>query len=81
MKPNRCIVIDSDDPELIGAEEALSSDYTLELESMHPDSFEEIDVNLPEQFIGEIKIATFVDSDHAHDKITRRSIYKTIECK
>ena len=74
MKPNRRIVIDSDDPGLTGAEEALSKDYTLELGSRYPDSFEEIDVNLPEPIIDEIKITTFVDSDHAHDKIMRRSI-------
>ena len=46
----------------------------MELENRYPDSCEEIDVNLPEPLIDEIKITTFVDSDHAHDKITRRSI-------
>ena len=74
MKPNRRIIINSEDPELSGAEEALDVDYTKELESRYPDSYEEIDVNLPDALIDEIKITTFVDSDHAHDKVTRRSM-------
>ena len=68
------LIINSDDPELSGAVEALAVDYTKELESRYPDSYEEIDVNLPQPLIDELRITTFVDSDHAHDKVTRRSI-------
>jgi hypothetical protein len=40
----------------------------------YPDSTQEIDVNLPNQKIDEINIMAFVDSDHAHNKVTRRSV-------
>ena len=40
----------------------------------YPDAVEEIDANLPTPLVDELAITMFVDSDHAHDKVTRRSI-------
>ena len=40
----------------------------------YPDSEEMLDPAVPEPLFDEIKITAFVDSDHAHDKLTRRSI-------
>ena len=40
----------------------------------YPDAAEEIDVDLPDGLIDELAITAFVDSDHAHDKIIRRSM-------
>ena len=73
-RPNRRIVVDSRDPIYKGGEDALDLDFTKELATNYPDSFEEIDVNLPEALIDEMEITVFVDSDHAHDKVSRRSI-------
>ena len=41
---------------------------------MYPDAAEELDANLPPPLVEEISITAFVDSDHAHDKVTRRLI-------
>ena len=38
------------------------------------DALEEIDLALPNPLMDELPLTVFVDSDHAHDKITRRSI-------
>ena len=73
-RPNRRIVVDSRDPILRGGEDSLSVDFTKELGKQYPDAKEDIDVNLPKSLIGEIAITLFVDSDHAHDKVTRRSV-------
>ena len=73
-RPNRRICVDSRDPILQGFEKELSKDYSKILGEEYPESTEEIDSNLPEALIDEISITTFVDSDHAHDKITRRSV-------
>ena len=67
-------MINSRDPILRGGEEALGEDFTQELGSLYPDAAEELDANLPTPLVGEISITVFVDSDHRHDKVTRRSI-------
>lgn len=72
--PNRRICVDSRDPMLQGFESDLEKDFSMSLSEDYPDSTEEIDVNLPIQKIDEISITAFVDSDHAHDKVTRRSV-------
>ena len=41
---------------------------------MYPDAAEEIDPNVPKPLIDKIEICAFVDSDHAHDCVTTRSI-------
>ena len=71
---NRRIVIDSRDPKLVGGKDALERDYTEIFRSFYPDAEEEIDSKLPTPLIDELEITAFVDSDHAHDRITRRSI-------
>jgi hypothetical protein len=73
-RPNRRIVVDSRDPILTGGEDALSMDFTELLKDDYPDAFEEIDTNVPRPLIDEIAVTAFVDSDHAHDKVSRRSI-------
>jgi hypothetical protein len=73
-RPNRRIVVDSRDPIYEGGEDSLSRDFTKELGDQYPGAFEEIDANLPKPLIDEIEITVFVDSDHAHDKVSRRSI-------
>ena len=71
---NRRVVVDSSDPIHVGGEDALNQDFTQLLSDFYPDAKEEIDTNLPPPLIDEIEITAFIDSDHAHDKITRRSI-------
>ena len=71
---NRRYVVDSRDPILIGGIDALNEDYTKNFEEFYPDAAEEIDERLPEPMIDELAITAFVDSDHAHDQVTRRSI-------
>jgi hypothetical protein len=73
-RPNRRICVDSREPILQGFEKELEKDYSKSLAEEYPESTEEIDANLPKPLIDEISITTFVDSDHAHDKITRRSV-------
>ena len=72
--PNRRIKIDSRDPEYVGSEEVWKVDLSLELQGCYPDAFEEIDTKLPKPLVPEMDITVLVDSDHAHDKVTRRSI-------
>ena len=71
---NKRIIVDSRDPILIGGKDALKKDYREIFEEFYPEAAEEIDPNLPVPMIDELEITAFVDSDHAHDKITRRSI-------
>ena len=73
-RPNRRYVVDSRDPILRGGEEALGKDFTQELGTLYPDAAEELDANLPTRLVEEISITVLVDSDHRHDKVTRRSI-------
>ena len=73
-RPNRRICVDSRDPLLLGFEAELEKDYSTSLRKDYPESTEEIDAQLPAPLVEEISITTFVDSDHAHDKITRRSV-------
>ncbi len=75
-KFNRRIVIDSRDPILVrnGAESQLDVDLTEKLKEQYPDSKEQVDTKLPKALFEELSITTYVDSDHAHDKVTRRSI-------
>ena len=67
-------MVDSRDPILRGGEEALGKDFTQELGNLYPHSAEELDANLPTPLVEEISITVFVDSDHVHEKVTRRSI-------
>ena len=67
-------MVDSRDPILRGGKEAIGKDFTQELGALYTDAAEELDSNLPTPLVGEISITIFVDSDHGHDKVTRRSI-------
>eukprot|EP00957_Ditylum_brightwellii_P180623 13758642-Ditylum_brightwellii.AAC.1 len=40
----------------------------------YPEAEESIDDQLPKPFFDELAITAYVDSDHAHNKLTRRSI-------
>jgi hypothetical protein len=74
-RPNRRICVDSRDPILQGFEKEPEKDFSKSLGMEYPESLEEIDSNLPPPpLIDKISITAFVDSDHAHDKITRRSV-------
>jgi len=70
---NRRIVINSDDPIVIGGKDVLKLNFQDLLQSQYPDATEEID-KVPKPLVAEMDITAFVDSDHAHDKVTRRSI-------
>ena len=52
----------------------LESNFQDLLQSQYPDAVEAIDCKVPKPLVGEMEITAFVDSDHAHDKVTRRSI-------
>ncbi len=73
-RSNRRIMVDSDNPVFTGEVEMLDHDYSEEFMEQYPDAHEEIDAKLPEALVDEMAITVFVDSDHAHDKVTRRSI-------
>ena len=68
--------MDSRDPivDKNGAEGSMDIDLTEKLSECYPDAKEEIDEKLPEPLLDELAITAYVDSDHAHDKATRRSI-------
>jgi len=74
-RPKRRIVVDSRSPNFSGFEEDFSKDYASILGEGYPDkASEEVDCNLPKPLVNELlDITVFVDSDHAHDKITHRS--------
>ena len=71
---NRRIIVDSRDPIYVGGADAMNLDFTQIFHTHYPDATEEIDTNLPPPLVDEIEITAFVDSDHAHDLVTRRSI-------
>jgi hypothetical protein len=71
---NRRIIVDSRDPILVGGKDALDLDFTEIFSEFYPDAAEEVDSKIPKPLIDELEITAFVDSDHAHDKVTRRSI-------
>jgi hypothetical protein len=73
-RPNRRIVVDSRDPIFEFCELEFEKDYVAELKEHYPDAVEEIDRKIPEPLFDELAITVFVDSDHAHDVVTRRSV-------
>ena len=75
-KFNRRIIIDSSDPIIVknGAEGNLDEDLSEKLLEFYPDAKEQVDRKLPKPLFNEISITAYVDSDHAHDKMTRRSM-------
>lgn len=73
-RPNRRFVIDSSDPTYQNCEEEFAKDLVSEFAEYYPGASEEIDRKLPGGLFDELAINVFVDSDHAHDKLTRRSV-------
>ena len=71
---NRRIIIDSRDPRFEDCEEAFKMNYEEVFREEYPDAYEELDSKLPKPRIDEMAITCFVDADHAHDKVTRRSL-------
>ena len=71
---NRRYVVDSRNPIFHGGEDEFGRDYAKEFQGEYPDAVEEIDQGIPDPLVDEMEITVFVDSDHAHDKMTRRSI-------
>ena len=52
----------------------MNVDYTKLFEDTYTDAAEEIDTMVPVPMIDELEITVFDDSDHAHNRTTRRSI-------
>jgi hypothetical protein len=75
---NRRIPVDSWEPIYEGGQDALNMDYTKELGDQYPDDHEEIDTDTASPLVKEIVITVFVDSVHAHDQATRKSITGTV---
>ena len=71
---NRRIIVDSRDPIKEGGIDALNLDFTKLLCDQYPDAAEDIDSKVLLAKVDEMEITAFVDSDHAHDRVTRRSI-------
>jgi hypothetical protein len=73
-RPNRRIVVDSWEPFYEGGQDALDMDYAKELGDQYADAHEEIATDAPSPLVEEMEITVFVDSDHAHNQATRKSI-------
>eukprot|EP00957_Ditylum_brightwellii_P185015 14089393-Ditylum_brightwellii.AAC.1 len=67
---NYRIVVDSRDPILEGEGDALKKDYTEIFKEFYHDAVEELDAKLPLPLIDKLEVTVFIDSDHAHDKVT-----------
>ena len=74
MYKNRRIVVNSDDPIVIGGKDVSKLNFQDLLQSQYPNATEKIDYKVPKPLVGEMEITAFVDSGHARDKVTRRSI-------
>eukprot|EP00957_Ditylum_brightwellii_P211907 15366746-Ditylum_brightwellii.AAC.3 len=75
-KSNRRIRIDHRDPAVAknGAEGQLEVDLLAKMREHYPKAEESNDDQLLKSFFDELEITSYVDSDHAHNKLTRRSI-------
>ena len=71
---NKRLVVDSRDPIRVGGKDVLNNDYMELLKDFYPGAAEEIDAKVPKPLVDELEITAFVDSDHAHDRVTHRSI-------
>jgi hypothetical protein len=68
------MLVDLSSPEYAGEFACLDMDYVEIFERMFPYASKDIDQRLPKPLVNEMSITAFVDSDHAHDKDTQRSI-------
>eukprot|EP00957_Ditylum_brightwellii_P136059 10376375-Ditylum_brightwellii.AAC.2 len=75
-KPNWRIRVDLCNPIVVknGAEPMLEVDLSTKLKDQYHDAQEHIDKKVPTALLNELAITAYVDSNHAHDKITQRSI-------
>ena len=48
---------------------------------MYPDAEEDIPKDMPEPRGKEMHITTYVDADHARDKVTRRSVTRSVAAR
>ena len=72
--PNRRITVDSRNPIFDYGEELLKDDIRTKMQGQYPEALEEIDIDVPKPIMPEMSLMVMVDSDHAHDKVSRRSI-------
>ena len=68
------MVIDSRDPIITGGDLSSHSKLMEDFKEEQTEAVEEIDADIPNPLVEELAITVFLDSDHAHDKATRRSI-------
>jgi len=68
--PNKRILVDSRDLIITGGDEVKAEQLAASFHEEYPDTVEEIDCNLPMPLVEELAITTFVNSNHAHDKVT-----------
>ena len=75
-KSNKRIIVDSRDPIVVqnGAKGLIDIDLGEKLFEHYPNAKEEIDEKLPDPLLDELAITAYVDSNHAHDKATHRSM-------
>ena len=66
--------MESWDPIITGGYLSCNSKLVEDFKEEYPEAVEEIDNYPPPPLVDELKITVFVDSYHAHDKVTRRSI-------
>ena len=71
---NKRIAGDSRDPIITGGDLSHYSKLVEEFKEEYPKAMEDIYEYLPPPLIDDMAITVFVNSDHAHDKVTRRSI-------
>ena len=73
---NRRICIGSRDPIVVanGAEGNLDIDLSEKLLEQYPNAKEQKDAKLPTPLFDKLAVNAYFDSDHAHDKVSRRSI-------
>ena len=69
----RHFIIDTKSSEFGEVKSIEKMDYE-KFQNIYPDAKEMDDIKLPESLIDEMELTIFVDSDHAHDKISRRSV-------
>ena len=72
--PNKRVVVNSRDPITTGGYLMGYSKLMDSFKEKYPEAIEDIDADLPMILVEETAITVFVDSDHAHDKVNRRSI-------
>ena len=72
--PNKRIVVYSRSPIVSGGDFGCHSKLVEAFKEEYPKDVEEIDNYIPTPLVDELAITVFVDSNHAPDKVTRRSI-------